>query len=57
MRELPRLTEDQIERAVERAMDKLDRHFTRGEVTQVEYDQDVKRLDDWAKGEMARRIR
>lgn len=55
LKPLPILTEDQIERAVERAMNKLDGHFMRGEIDQATYDADVKHLDAWAKGEYARR--
>ena len=46
---LPVLTEDQIERAVERGMNKLDGHFMRGEITQEVYDLDFAHLNNWAK--------
>ena len=42
------LTEDQIERRVERLMDHLDRVFLAGLIDQQSYDAGVKDLDDWA---------
>jgi hypothetical protein len=42
------MTEEQIERAVERKMDGLDRRLMRGELTQAEYDREVCALDAWA---------
>jgi len=42
------LTEDQIEQHVERAMNRLDRQFLAGTITQQEYDHEVHILDKWA---------
>ena len=42
------MTEDQIEWQVERAMDRLDAHFTSGKLSQAEYDREVVILDKWA---------
>ncbi len=42
------MTEDQIERIVERWMDNLDRQLTKGLMTNEEYEQEVKELDKWA---------
>lgn len=42
------MTEDQIERAVERKTDALDAAFLRGSLTQAEYDLECKRIADWA---------
>lgn len=45
------MTEDQIERIAERQMDKLDRLFTKGMITEAEYDAEVKELDKWCADE------
>jgi hypothetical protein len=42
------LTEDQIEQHVERAMNRLDRQFLAGTLSQQEYDREVLILDRWA---------
>jgi hypothetical protein len=42
------LTEDQIEQHVERAMNRLDRQFLSGTITQQEYDHEVMIVDKWA---------
>lgn len=42
------MTEDQIERIVEREMDKLDRMLTNGLMTNEEYETEVAELDNWA---------
>ncbi len=42
------MTEDQIERKVERAMDRLDARFMSGRLSQAEYDREVVILDKWA---------
>jgi hypothetical protein len=42
------LTEDQIERRVERMMDHLDRVFLAGSIDQKTYDAGVKDLNEWA---------
>ena len=41
-------TEDQIERIVERQMDKLDLQYTKGMLSEDEYNQEVLELDQWA---------
>ena len=43
------MTEDQIERIVERQMDKLDRQYTKGMLTEQEYNQEVIELYQWAR--------
>ena len=45
------MTEDQIERIVERQMTKLDLAYNNGFLTTEEYDQEVKELDKWARDE------
>ena len=45
------MTEDQIERIVERAMDKLDRMLTKGILTNEEYEAEIQELDNWARDE------
>jgi hypothetical protein len=42
------LTEDQIERLVERAMNKLDARLMGGTLSQADYDHEVMILDKWA---------
>jgi len=42
------MTEDQIERIVERAMDKLDLQYTKGMLTNEEYEVEIRELDNWA---------
>jgi|DEB19_MinimDraft_3_1074340.scaffolds.fasta_scaffold19123_5 hypothetical protein len=42
------MTEDQIERLYERAMDKLDLQLTKGILTNEEYDAEVLALNEWA---------
>jgi len=42
------LNEDQIERQVEWAMNRLDRKFMNSDMSQEEYDKAVKELDTWA---------
>lgn len=42
------MTEDQIERRVERIMDSLDARLMSGCLSQSDYDQEVKRLRAWA---------
>ena len=44
-------TEDEIERIVERAVDRLDREFLRGGWTQAEYDAEHAAIAIWAKTE------
>jgi hypothetical protein len=49
------MTEDQIERAVERQMNALDRAFMGGDMDREAYDAEVKALDDWAEDQYASR--
>jgi len=42
------MTEDQIERLYERAMDKLDRLLTTNQLDQDQYDKEVLALNEWA---------
>lgn len=45
------MTEDQIERIVERQMDKLDLQLTKGMLTNEEYEAEIQELDNWARDE------
>ena len=45
------MTEDQIERHVERHMNSLDAQLMNGSLTQAEYDQAVRALDRWAQAQ------
>lgn len=42
------MTEDQIERRVERMMNHLDRVFLNGDISQSDYNKAVKDLSHWA---------
>lgn len=42
------LTEEQIERMVERQIDRLDRHLLSNQITQEQYDRDIVALDKWS---------
>lgn len=42
------MTEDQIERRIEARVDLLDSLLMSGRLTQAEYDEEIKRLNDWA---------
>ena len=42
------LTEQQIERKVESAIDRLDRHLLSNQITQEQYDRDLLSIDKWA---------
>ena len=42
------LTEEQIERKVELAIDRLDRHLLSNQITQEQYDRDIVSIDKWA---------
>jgi len=42
------MTEDQIERHVERAIDALDKRYVAGELTAEQYGADVATIDKWA---------
>ena len=46
------MTEDQIERRVELAIDRLDRHLLSNQITQEQYDRDIVALDKWASQEL-----
>lgn len=48
------LTEDQIERKVERMIDALDKSFMNGDMTQEQYDTEMKSIDDWAQEQYKR---
>jgi hypothetical protein len=41
-------TEEQIERRVESAIDRLDRHLLSNQITQEQYDRDIVSIDKWA---------
>jgi hypothetical protein len=45
------MTEDKIERIVELEMDKLDQQLTKGILTNEEYEDEVRELDNWARDE------
>jgi hypothetical protein len=47
------MTEDQIERRVERMMDALDAQLMNGALTQREYDSNVRDLNAWAEAKFA----
>jgi hypothetical protein len=42
------MSEEQIERSVERKFDSLDRRFMSGKLTQEEYDTEAERIRRWA---------
>jgi hypothetical protein len=48
------INEKEIERAVERRMNMLDRHLLVGNINQAQYDQLIQDLDDWSKVEYAK---
>ena len=41
------MTEDQIERVIEKNIDKLDKALMRGKITEDEYDREIIRLERW----------
>ena len=49
------MSEDQIERAVERRVDAIDARFMRGEMTQAEYNAAMREVDAWADAQHAAR--
>lgn len=49
------VTEDHLERIVQRTMNQLDKLLLTNEMTQDEYDQEVRELDQWAR-EMYRNL-
>lgn len=48
------MTEDQIERRVERWINVLDRAFMRGDIDQKTYDREIFEIDQWAKQQWQR---
>jgi hypothetical protein len=42
------MTEEQIERRVEKQTDRIDRYFMNGDITREEYDERIKELSAWA---------
>ena len=46
------MTEEQIERRAERAMDRLDALLIGGKIDQAEYDREVQSLDRWTQNAM-----
>ena len=42
------MTEDHIERTVERRINELDRAFMNGALSQEEYDRRITKIDQWA---------
>ena len=49
------MTEEEIERRVERSMDMIDRKLMAGTMSQAEYDQAVKDLNAWAERQYSKR--
>ena len=47
------MTEEQIERIVERTIDRLDRHLLSNQITQDQYDRDIALADAWAREQYA----
>jgi hypothetical protein len=45
------MTEEQIERIAEREMNRLDKELMNGTITQEEYNQEVRELDQWTREE------
>ena len=45
------INEEYIERIVERQMDKLDLQYTKGMLTNEEYEAEIRELDNWANDE------
>ncbi len=44
-----RMSEDEIERRVERMVDALDRRFMADKLDQAQYDAEMKKIDAWSK--------
>lgn len=42
------MTEDEIERVVERMIDAADKRLLNGLITQDEYDREIFKIDEWA---------
>jgi hypothetical protein len=51
------MTEEQIERHIERAMDSLDRQLMRGDLSQADYNKAARELNNWAEAQYAARGR
>jgi hypothetical protein len=51
-----KMTEEQIERQVERMTDAADRLLMTGKLDQQAYDIRVKEIDAWAKAQLAKRV-
>jgi hypothetical protein len=49
------MTEDQIERQIERMTDAIDRRYMAHDLTADEYAAECRRIDAWARAEMAKR--
>lgn len=47
------MTEDQIERVVERRIDAIDKRYLAGEWTEEEYREKIREVDEWAKRQSA----
>ncbi len=41
------MTEEQIERHVEKQTDRIDRYFMNGDISREEYDEKIKQLSAW----------
>ncbi len=48
------MSEHEIERRVEFAVDRLDKRYLRGELSQREYDRETAKLDQWAQAQYDR---
>lgn len=46
------MTEDQIERKVEVMMDRLDKQYMNGSITEGEYQAEIKSINEWATEEI-----
>lgn len=49
------MTEDQIERQVERMTDSVDRRYMTSDMTADEYAAELRRIDAWARDALAKR--
>ena len=49
------MTEDQIERQVEKMTDRLDKIFMNGEIDQERYDEEIYAIDTWSMNEYRRK--
>lgn len=47
------MTEDQIERVVERRIDAIDKRYLAGELTEEDYREKIREVDEWAKRQSA----